>query len=336
MATSGGFLGSLKSLPSKLGVLGGKLGSAGRTVASKVQSLPGAKWTTERVKEVAVPTDVVRGYQDIYKGLKTLKGSEKVIRTVRVVRDPASVAKAVRGSASAVKTAARSSAARGGSAVIREGRDVLVRSAKVRIPGGIREIKSVDVTSRQFIGSAAKSGTKIAKGAGSAAKNAGSVAKGAARGAGKAGKVISETTTTTIKDVARKGFKAPFGLDAIKQGLKGLMTGALKAAKVSGVISAALSVVTNTYGVLSGQKGIPEAIGSVVADTAGGFVAGGFAALFSGGVLAFAGALGLTAALPVFLLGLGASIAAFALCNALFHAAIGDRLKDFVQNVVGG
>lgn len=448
-----GVVSSIKSLPGKIGAVAGKVGGKIGPLVGKVADSKVVSWSGEQVRKIAVPDQVIRGWQDIYKGVKTLERGSRTIRTVKIIRDPgllkggkiasgagkaagsargaasgmargASFAgKAARGAKSAASGAARiargasgvkgaaAGVARGGDLLLKEGTRVTASAGKVAIPGGFREVTKVDVTRAEFIGKsgqklvrgvkfrlggsgAAESlgrgmgkaaagtgasgagagagspvaaevgqsagrgaasgarlarGAKVGKGAGTAAKVArgakvgqgsGSVAK-VARGAraartaaGKGGSQVIETTTTVTRGGAR-GFKPPFGLQAIKQGLRNLFQGAMKAAKVSGILNFAISLVQNGYGVLSGQIGLPEAVGGIVRDTAAGFVAGGFAAVFSGGVLAIAGGLGLTAGLPVFLLGLGASLLGYTICNALFNAIIGDRLKRLVERLMG-
>ena len=443
---SSGVVSSIKSLPAKLGSVASKVGSKISPLVHKVADSKAVSWGGEQVRKVVVPDQVIRGWQDVYKGFKTLERGSKTIHTVKIIRDPgtltgsrvvggagkvgAGVGKAARGAGGgsgvangassagkavkAVKAAggaksAASGMAKGGDLLLREGTKVSATAGKVKIPGGFREITKVDVTKAEFIGkgakaakgaaeaggAGAKSGLKIVRGAkfrlggsgnaeilgkgmskvagggggagagagelvGETGKGAGKgaaaaklakgakaakgaksatsaakLAKGAKGAAGKGGNVIIEAPRTTVSNAA-KGFRKPFGISAIKAGLKNIFQGAMKAAKVSGIVSFAISLVQNGYGVVSGQIGLPEAMGSIVRDTAAGFVAGGFAAVFSGGVLAIAGGLGLTAGLPIFLLGLGASLLGFTICNALFNAILGDRLKGLVERLFGG
>ncbi|MBM3266748.1 MAG: hypothetical protein FJZ01_03780 [Candidatus Sericytochromatia bacterium] len=483
MATDGGVkaAGLLSSMKGKLGSVAGKLGNGlGRLADSKA-----AGWATDKVRSLTVNDQVIRGWQDVYKGIRTLEGHTKIIRTVRVVRDPGALgrgagtagrvargagtagkatgnagkvvdiaskagkaAKATGKAAKGATTAGNfakgarsvaSGAARKGDVLLREGTKVAGSVKKIKVPGGFREVTRVDVTKAELVGKGAKlaksagkgsriaeaakagkvvrageaglkvvKGTKFklgggeiargakgagkgaagaggsggsgaahglnaaksgaaargargagkaakgAKGAGSAAKGAkgaGSAAKGAklvrtAKGAkslkgsagaakgSRAGARVSETTTTITKGA--KGFKKPFGIQAIKAGFKNIFQGAMKAAKVSAVVNLVISVLSNGYGVLSGQIGLPEAMGGIARDTATGFFAGGAAAVFSGGVLAVAGAFGLTAGLPVFLVGLAASLIGYTIADALFSAIIGDKIKAGVQRLFGG
>ncbi len=425
MATSGGVQvgGALASAKGRIGSLFGKLGSG----LGKVADSKAAGWATDKVRSLTVNDQVIKGWQDVYKGVKTLEGQTKIIKTVRIVREPsaaagrvisggsratksvgnaAKAAKATGGVSKAAATAGKaargaktvaSGAARRGDVLLREGTKVAGSIKKIKIPGGFKEVTKLDVTKAQLVGKAGKAvkaakagkairgseaglkvvkGTKFklgsaaegrvisggsragtasgsgvgrgaqaarsgagAKGALKGAKGAAGAAKGsraAARGAkgSRAAARVSETTTTITKGA--KGFKKPFGMQAIKAGFKNIFQGAMKAAKVSGIVNLVISVVSNGYGVMSGQIGLPEALGAVARDTASGFVAGGFAAVFSGGVLAVAGAFGLTAGLPIFLLGLGASLIGYIICDAMFNAIIGDKIKSGVQHLFGG
>jgi hypothetical protein len=281
---------------------------------------------------------------------------EAISKSAKAAKGAAGAAKGAKGVAEAAKTTReaglkviRGTKFRLANSGVRQG----VEGAKVAsklsgAPGGGSGAAKA-LSAAKGAGAAAK-GAKGAKTAGTTAKNArglartakgaknlrsaGTGAARAAKGARNAG--YTRVTRTTVTSAAKKGFKKPFGVQAIKQGFKGIFQGAMKAAKVSGLVNFAISLVSNTYGVMTGQIGLPEAMGSLVRDTAAGFVAGGAAAVFSGGVLAVVGALGLTAGLPCFLIGLGASLLGYMFFNAIFNAVIGDRLAGFVSGLMGG
>ena len=289
-----------------------------------------------------------------------------------VGRDASSVASAAgeaAGAATATGAVSRdvaSSAGKDAGLMLEDGQSIDLSATTEDLPDGFRQTTDVNITDRQFIadlegqgklgqaagriaggGSGAASGLSQGGanaagglgGAGSAADGAGSAADAtrgagqeAAGSAGDASGEIEVAGKTVAKDV-----KPPVGMAAFKQGVRELFSGFMKAAKISGLVSAAISIVSNGYQVLTGQEGMPEAMGSVLADSADGFVSGGLTAVASGGVLAVVGGLfGITAGLPFFLIGLAASVGFYALFDTMFKATFWGPIHDTVANFLGG
>ncbi len=288
----------------------------------------------------------------------------------------ASSAGAASGAATATGAVAKdiaSSAGKDAGLMLEDGQSIDLSATTVDLPDGFRETTNVDITDRQFIadlegqgqlgqaagriaggGSGAAGGLNdganaaggLGGGAGSAADGAGSLAKdagGAARAAGGAGQDAAGSTSGVSGEIEAEGktvaqdVKPPVGMAAFKQGVRELFSGFMKAAKISGLVSAAISIVSNGYQVLTGQEGMPEAVGSVLADSADGFVSGGLTAVASGGVLAVVGSLfGITAGLPFFLIGLAASIGFYALFDTMFKSTLWGPIHDTVANFLGG
>jgi hypothetical protein len=94
--------------------------------------------------------------------------------------------------------------------------------------------------------------------------------------------------------------------------------------------------VQNGYMMLTGRQGLPETIGAIVADTAGGFVGGGLGAVLSGGALAVAASFGITAGLPFFAIGFAATTLGYMLGNSMFQGLFGDGLRGVVTKLLGG
>ncbi|MBM3275443.1 MAG: hypothetical protein FJZ00_09830, partial [Candidatus Sericytochromatia bacterium] len=123
----------------------------------------------------------------------------------------------------------------------------------------------------------------------------------------------------------------------IKSGLSkvldGMKAGAKNGALFSGVISAAI----NGFKVLTGQERFSTAAGSVAADTASGAVSGATGAAISGLALAAAGAFGLTAGLPLTLIGIGGGLLGAIIGDKIFKGTgIYDGIKGFVSKIFGG
>ena len=123
----------------------------------------------------------------------------------------------------------------------------------------------------------------------------------------------------------------------LKQGLSeiggGLLSGAEHGALFGGLISAAI----NGYEVVTGKEQLSQAAGGVTADTADGAVSGVAGAAVSGIAIAAAGALGLTAGLPLTLLGVAAGLGGAFLGNTLFKGSgIYDDIKNAVTRFFGG
>ena len=124
---------------------------------------------------------------------------------------------------------------------------------------------------------------------------------------------------------------------ALKQGLSeiggGLLSGAENGALFGGLISAAV----NGYEVVTGREQLSQAAGGVTADTAGGAVSGLAGAATSGLALAAAGAVGLTAGLPLTLLGVAAGVGGAFLANTLFkNSGLYNDIKNGVTSLFGG
>jgi hypothetical protein len=123
----------------------------------------------------------------------------------------------------------------------------------------------------------------------------------------------------------------------IKSGLSkvldGMKAGAKNGALFSGVISAAI----NGFKVLTGQERFSTAAGSVAADTASGAVSGATGAAVSGLALAAAGAFGLTAGLPLTLIGIGGGLLGAIVGDKIFKGTgIYDGIKGLVSKIFGG
>ena len=123
----------------------------------------------------------------------------------------------------------------------------------------------------------------------------------------------------------------------LKQGLSeiggGLLSGAENGALFGGLVSAAV----NGYEVVTGKEQLSQAAGGVTADTADGAVSGVAGAAVSGIAIAAAGALGLTAGLPLTLLGIAAGLGGAFLGNTLFKGSgIYDDIKNAVTRFFGG
>ena len=288
----------------------------------------------------------------------------------------ASSAGAASGTAAATGAVARDVASNAGQdagLVLEDGQSIDLSASTVALPDGFRETTNVDITDRQFIadledhGGLGRAAGRIAGGgsgaaggltggadsagglggdAGSAADGAGTLAKdasGGANAAGGAGNAVAGPANGASGEIEvagktlAKDVKPPVGMAAFKQGVRELFSGFMKAAKISGLVSAAISIVSNGYQVLTGQEGMPEAMGSVLADSADGFVSGGLTAVASGGVLALVGGLfGITAGLPFFLIGLAASVGFYALFDTMFKATFWGPIHDTVANFLGG
>ena len=124
---------------------------------------------------------------------------------------------------------------------------------------------------------------------------------------------------------------------ALKQGLSEIGGGLLSGAENGALFGGLISVAINGYEVVTGREQLGQAAGGVTADTAGGAVSGLAGAATSGLALAAAGAVGLTAGLPLTLLGIAAGVGGAFLANTLFkNSGLYNDIKNGVTRLVGG
>lgn len=123
----------------------------------------------------------------------------------------------------------------------------------------------------------------------------------------------------------------------IKSGLSKIWDGMKAGAKNGALFSAVISGVVNGFQVLTGQKRLSEGVGTVAADTASGAVSGAAGAAVSGLALAAAGAFGLTAGLPLTLIGIGAGLLGAFVGDRFFKGTgVYDGIKGLVTKIFGG
>ena len=123
----------------------------------------------------------------------------------------------------------------------------------------------------------------------------------------------------------------------IKSGLSKIWDGMKSGAKNGALFSGVISGVINGFQVLTGQKRLSEGVGTVAADTASGAVAGATGAAVSGLALAAAGAFGLTAGLPLTLIGIGGGLLGAIVGDKIFKGTgIYDGIKSIITGILGG
>ncbi len=167
--------------------------------------------------------------------------------------------------------------------------------------------------------------------AGGAAVAPASSASGAASDAGSAA-VKADDATTTASGAAKAGAAGD-----LKEGLSKIAGGMLDAAKNGALFSGVISTVVNGFEVLTGQEKLGDGVGGVAADTADGAVSGAAGAAISGLAIAGATALGLTAGLPLTILGIVGGLGGALLGDRLFKGSgIYDGIKSFVSKLFGG
>lgn len=123
----------------------------------------------------------------------------------------------------------------------------------------------------------------------------------------------------------------------IRSGLAKIWDGMKAGAKNGALFSAVISGVVNGFQVLTGQKRLSEGVGTVAADTASGAVSGATGAAVSGLALAAAGAFGLTAGLPLTLIGIGGGLLGAFIGDRFFKGTgIYDGIKGLFTKIFGG
>lgn len=124
---------------------------------------------------------------------------------------------------------------------------------------------------------------------------------------------------------------------SLKQGLEEIGGGMLTAAKNGALFSGVISAVINGFEVLTGKEKVGDGVGGVAADTADGAVSGAVGAAVSGLAIAGATALGLTAGLPLTILGIVGGLGGAFLGDQLFKGTgIYGAIKGFVSKLFGG
>lgn len=124
---------------------------------------------------------------------------------------------------------------------------------------------------------------------------------------------------------------------ALKAGLGKIWEGAKSGAKSGALFSGIISGVIHTFKVVTGKERVGEGVGSVAADTASGAVSGAVGAVGSGLAIAAATAFGLTAGLPLTILGIVGGLGGALLGGAIFKkTGIYDAIKGLVSKVFGG
>ncbi|MEB3203264.1 MAG: hypothetical protein VKP57_01045 [Candidatus Sericytochromatia bacterium] len=297
----------------------GSAGRAARSVADTVArgSAAGGVPVRGALEGVqGLPRDLAKRVVSSSRVLRTPGGLQRVqdveVLRARWIKPPQSVPGASGAAAAAGGGVGGSGASGAGQGVARAARGA--RGAAANGAGGAGGAGQA-ARAADGAGRAAGSAGRSAKAAGDAAKAAGDAAKAAG-------------------DVAKAA--KPWNWNLIKAGFKQIAQGAFKAAKVSSVFAGVLSLVQNGYMMLTGRQGLPETIGAVVADTAGGFVGGGLGAVLSGGALAVAASFGITAGLPFFAIGFAATTLGYMLGNSMFQGLFGDGLRGVVTKLLGG
>ncbi len=124
---------------------------------------------------------------------------------------------------------------------------------------------------------------------------------------------------------------------ALRSGLGKILEGAKAGAKNGALFGGVISAVINGFQVLTGKKRLSEGVGTVAADTASGAVAGATGAVASGLVLAAAGAFGLTAGLPLTILGIAGGLLGGFIGDKFFKGTgIYDGIKGLFTKLLGG
>lgn len=123
----------------------------------------------------------------------------------------------------------------------------------------------------------------------------------------------------------------------IRSGLAKVFDGMKAGAKNGAVFGGLISAVVNGFQVLTGKKRFGEGVGTVAADTASGAVSGALGAAASGLTIAAAGVFGLTAGLPLTIIGIAGGLLGAILGDRLFKGTgIYAGIKGFISKIFGG